>query len=85
MYVVELIPFYIGIAAIGYLVFLNLFAVVLQNYLMYGDEYFIGWVKDNICKIVSYIVNVIGTIISHKFRNILFCKLFNFEIFTAQL
>jgi hypothetical protein len=72
-------PFFVGLASIVYLEFLNLFSLGMQNYLMCTDTPFVSWFQESTPhKIATVSVNIVSTLITHKFRNILFCKLFNF-------
>lgn len=80
----EPLPLYIGLAALGYLYILNIFAMIAQNIIVCTDKMFKGWnVGCNLC--FTIFTNFIALICNHKFRNILFSKLFTFSVFTAQL
>lgn len=74
-----------GVAAIAYLMLLNILALFIQNLTLCNDKHFKSWHNDKAHKITSVVVNIVSTVCCHKFRNILFCKLFTFGIFTAPL
>lgn len=78
------LPFYLGVGALGYLYLLNFLSTIIQNFIFCKDKHYNGWNKgpNFVCSIIT---NITATIISHKFRNILFSKLFTFSVFTAQL
>jgi hypothetical protein len=79
------VPFFLALAALVYLYLVNLSALFLQNFSLYNDQPFTEWLKETTNKITVIITNIVATLLNHKFRNILFCKLFTFEFFTAQL
>lgn len=79
------LPFIVGLAAIGYMYLLNLLALIIQNCSLCYDRDFANWLSARSHKLVVVFVNIIGFLICHKFRNILFSKLFNLDIFTAKL
>lgn len=79
------LPFLVGAAALAYLYLLNFLAVILQNYTMCTDKHFKSWYNQRSHKITVITTNILSTLTCHKFRNILFSKLFTFDIFTAQL
>lgn len=78
-------PFIVGVAAMGYLYIMNILAVFIQNFFLCNDKSFKSWLKSGANRFVTVLVNIIATLANHKFRNLIFCKLFNFDIFTAQL
>lgn len=77
-------PFFLGLGSLLFLFVLNIFAVIIQNYIFCHDKHFTTWNKGP-NRVSTVISNIISTVITHKFRNILFCKLFTFSIFMAQL
>ena len=78
------LPFFIGLAALGYLYLLNIFALCFQNAVICTDKQFKGWNYGcNSCFCIFS--NFIAFLMNHKFRNIIFCKLFAFPVFSAQL
>jgi hypothetical protein len=79
------LPFIVGVAAIGYLYLLNILAIFIQNCTICYDRDFKIWMTTRSHKLSSVLVNVFALILCHKFRNILFCKLFKLDIFTARL
>lgn len=77
-------PLYVGLGALGYLYLLNFVALIGQNVVLCTDKLFRGWNEGcNKCSVA--VTNIIAILINHKFRNILFCKLFTFSIFSGYL
>ena len=73
----EPLPLFIGLAALGYLYILNIFATIIQNAIICYDKHFSGWYFG--CNKCFYIfTNFFAFLTNHKFRNIVFCKLFTF-------
>lgn len=79
------LPFIVGGAALAYLYLLNFLACIAQNCIICYDKHFKNWFTTRSHKIHCILVNIFSTLVCHKFRNILFSKMFNFDIFTAQL
>ena len=79
------LPLFIGLAALAYLYVLNILAIIIQNIVFCYDKPYRQWYAFGPNKCCSIFVNIVSFLTSHKFRNILFCKLFTFSIFTAQL
>lgn len=79
------LPLFVGIAALLYLYILNILALVAQNIVFCADKHFSQWYSVGTNKGCTIFTNVVSTLCCHKFRNVLFCKLFTFGIFTAQL
>ena len=68
----------------GLLYLLNILSIFVQNAIICSDKHFNAWnVGCNRC--FNVIVNFIALLMNHKFRNVLFCKLFTFPVFTSQL
>lgn len=79
-------PFYIGIAALAYLYLLNIFALIIQNIVFCYDKQFRTWYAAiGFHKCSAFWVNLLSVLFNHKFRNVMFCKLFTFSVFSAQL
>ena len=49
------------------------------------DKPFRQWYSYGPNKCCTFFTNIVATLTCHKFRNIIFCKLFTFTVFTAQL
>lgn len=64
---------------------LNILALFIQNLTLCNDKMFKSWYNDRTHKIATILTNIVSTICNHKFRNILFCKLFTFAVFSASL
>lgn len=58
--------------------------MVLQTIALCSDSVFKSW-NIGVNKCVFLLVTAISTLVSHKFKNVLFSKLFNFSIFCAPL
>lgn len=84
-FVTSTLPFFVGGAALAYLILLNVLGVIIQNCSLCYDKDFKMWYAEGSHKLATIIVNILSTLINHKFRNILFCKLFSLGIFSAKL
>lgn len=64
---------------------LNFIALFAQNCYLRGDTLFNKWLrtKSNLC--CYYVLSVLGVVFTHKIKNLMFSKLFNFSVFKAQL
>lgn len=80
------IPLLIGLSALAFLYLLNIIAAFVQSAFLCYDKPFTTW-KENFAlnRFFYYLTSIVSLCTSHKFRNILFCKLFTFGIFSAQL
>jgi hypothetical protein len=79
-------PLWVALAATGYLYFLNLVAAIAQCVFLCYEKAFKTWRdQSGFHKCFYGFTNVVSLCLSHKFRNILFCKLFTFKIFSAKL
>ena len=85
LFTADTLPLYLGGGALAFLYILNLFGLIIQNLVFCSDKHFLSWHIACANKCFSTIANIIALVCNHKFRNILFCKLFTFGIFTAQL
>jgi hypothetical protein len=76
------LKFYEGVVfviAVGYMCVLNILSVVLQNGYLTDDLEFVKWVDNgNANRVCYYVCSVIGGVVSHKFKNVMFCKFCNF-------
>lgn len=79
------IPFLVGGSAMAYLYLLNFLAIIIQNCTICYDRDFKQWFRTKSHKCITILVNIFALIANHKFRNILFCKMFTLDIFTAHL
>lgn len=64
---------------------INIFALIVQNCILRYDNNFQRWTSITVTKSFYIICSVLSLLISHKFKNMMFCKLFNFTIFKAHL
>lgn len=85
-YSTESVPLWIGLGSLVYLYLLNAIGSIAQCAFLCYEREFTAW-KDasRFHKCFYAFVNVCSLCFSHKFRNILFCKLFTFRIFSAKL
>ena len=82
----EPIPLYIALGALGYLYILNVIACLAQSIFLCYEREFEGWRGQSGFHRCFYgLVSVVALAVNHKIRNILFCKLFTFKIFSAKL
>ena len=66
--------------------FLNILALLTQNCYLRGDGAFKRWLEKEGSNSCFYTVSsLVGLFVTHKFKNIIFCKLFGFDIFKAKL
>ena len=79
------LPFFVGAAALAYLYVLNILSLIVQNIVFCYDKHYRQWYAFGPHKCCTVFTNTISALTSHKFRNLLFCKLFTFSVFTAQL
>jgi hypothetical protein len=72
-----------GGLALNYL--LNFLFLCIQNCSLKKDRRLKGWLEGSCNSCWYYFVSFIGLIATNKFKNILFCKLFNLRILSAKL
>jgi hypothetical protein len=85
-FVTSNLPFFVASAALAYLYLLNLVSLFVQNCSICYDKDFNSWYRShNAHKVTTVIINIISVLFNHKTRNLLFCKLFSFGIFSAKL
>lgn len=76
---------YVVLAALGILYILNLLSIIQSCVLCY-DKKFCQWRDSSLLnKIYNMFSNFISLVISHKFKNLIFTRLFAFCIFSSQL
>ena len=68
----------------GYLYLLNFLSIIVQNVVICPDKHFKAW-NTGCNQCFNVIVNIVSLVMNHKFRNIVFSKLFTFNVFTGQL
>lgn len=71
--------------AVMFMFLLNIIALFAQNCFLTTDIQFNKWLGATRNKTAYYTVSFFSFLMSHKFKNILFCKMFNFQVFKAQL
>jgi hypothetical protein len=71
--------------SLGFNYILNLIFIFTQNLSLKNDKKLKFWLEGslNSCWYIS--ISFIALLTTNKFKNILFCKLFNFKILTARL
>ncbi len=57
----------------------------MQNIYLMGDESFSKWKNLGSNKCFYYISSFIGLLATHKFKNFIYCKMFNFLFLKARL
>lgn len=76
---------YVALASLGVLYILNLFSIIQSIVLCY-DKRFSSWRDASILnKLYNMFSTFISLSLSHKFKNLMFSRLFAFVIFSAQL
>jgi hypothetical protein len=77
---------YIGLGAMGFLYIMNFVATVTHSIFLCYEKDFIMWTSQSkFNKCFYWFSNILGFLVNHKFKNILFCKMFTFKIFCAKL
>eukprot|EP00919_Chromeraceae_sp_WS-2016_P000435 GHVR01001093.1.p1 GENE.GHVR01001093.1~~GHVR01001093.1.p1 ORF type:complete len:151 (+),score=4.51 GHVR01001093.1:2740-3192(+) len=78
-------PLFIGLASLGFLYLLNIFAIIVQSSMLCSDRNFSSWINTTSNKVFYIFASLISLIINHKFRNIIFSRLFTFSVFSSQM
>lgn len=81
----EHIEFYIIGASFALLYMLNVLALLVQNIYLMGDMNFNKWLSMGSNRCFYYFVSVTSVLTTHKFKNFMFCKMFNFVFLKARL
>ncbi len=76
---------YLLLSSLTFNYLLNILCIIVQNCYLRGDTKFNRWLKDGVNRCWFYFVSIVSLLTLHKFKNIMFCKLFNFNILSAQL
>ena len=85
-YINQPTPVFVALAALGYLYFLNVLGSIAQCVFLCYEKEFVTWRdQSGFHKCFYGFVNILSLIFNHKIRNIIFCKLFTFKIFSAKL
>jgi hypothetical protein len=76
---------YVALGALGMLYLLNVLSFVQAIVLCY-DRKFTQW-KDGsaLNKVFNFVANLVGMMVSHKFKNLMFSRLFSFNMFSAMM
>jgi hypothetical protein len=83
---VEYIEALVFAAAVLYFYLLNVLGLLIQNCSLRNEIAFQKWKEKQGSNSCFYVFSsFVGLFITHKFKNILFCKLFGFDIFKAKL
>ena len=64
---------------------LNIIALFAQNCYLRGDKQFNKWLNTTASVVCYYVLSIFGVLLTHKVKNLMFSKLFNFYVFKAQL
>lgn len=79
------LSYYLVLGGLGGLYFFNFIFVFVQNISLRNDRRLVSWLTGTFNSCWYYSATVIGLFATNKFKNILFCKLFNFTVFSAKL
>ena len=71
--------------ALCFMYLLNIIALFAQNCYLKGDKQFNKWLTTTSSVVCYYVLSVVGVLFTHKVKNLMFSKLFNFQVFKAQL
>ncbi len=64
---------------------INIISFLSINCIYLNDEEFSRWMMPISTKITYFVVLLMSLCLNHKIFNILFCKIFNFNVFKAKL
>lgn len=82
----EPVALYIGLGAMGFLYIMNITACLAQSIFLCYEKDFVAWSSESKCNKCFYILSTfLSLFANHKFKNILFSKLFTFKVFAARL
>jgi hypothetical protein len=85
-YMNEPVAEYIGLGAMVFLYTMNFAATIAHSIFLCHEKDFLTWVdQSRFHKCFYWFTNILSFVVNHKFKNILFCKLFTFKIFCAKL
>ena len=74
------------LGAMGFLYIMNITACLAQSIFLCYEKEFLTWARESKChKCFYWVATLFSLIANHKFKNILFCKLFTFKFFSARL
>lgn len=79
------IEFYLIGGAVAFWYLLNIIAIIVQNLYLMNDTAFQKWSKSQSNKCFYYIISIISLITTHKLKQLLFTKMFNFTLLKAHL
>lgn len=82
----EPVALFIALGAMGFLYIMNITACLAQSIFLCYEKEFLTWARESKChKCFYWVTTLFSLIANHKFKNILFCKLFTFKFFSARL
>lgn len=85
-YMGEPVAEYIGLGAMGFLYIMNITSWIAQSVFLCYEKEFVAWTSESrFHKCFYWFTGLISLVANHKFKNILFCKLFTFKVFSARL
>lgn len=64
---------------------LNFLALLIQNVYLMGDSSFKKWLDVGSNRCFYYFVSILSFLTTHKFKNFMFSKMFNFVFLKARL
>lgn len=79
------IEFYILGGSFAFLYVLNFLAILIQNIYLLGDANFNKWLTMGHNRCVYFVISIISFFTTHKFKNFIFSKMFNFVFLKAKL
>jgi hypothetical protein len=79
------IEFYIIGGSFAFLYVLNMLALLVQNIYLLGDMSFNKWLGMGSNRCFYYFLSVASFLTTHKLKNFMFCKMFNFLFLKARL
>ena len=79
------LSYWLVLGGLGILYFFNLIFLLVQNISLRNDRRLKSWLAGTFNSCWYWSASLIGLLATNKFKNILFCKLFNFTVFSARL
>ncbi len=79
------VEFYILAASFALLYVINMLALIVQNCYLLKDGSFNKWLSMGSNRCFYYLLSIVSFLTTHKFKNFMFSKMFNFVFLKARL
>ena len=81
-----MLTIYLILAGLGMFAVLNMFGFLFHTAQLCNDKRFSSWIKSSCSNSATFFFTTLFSLaINYKFKQIMFCKIFNFGIFKAEL